>query len=198
MNASRGRSFVYFSILVAVFCFGALSLQRAEAFQSPQSSQRGDKFVRQVKPDSTLEPEGHSTQSNGYLIVRSGDGVVCRAMTDSEAEQLQIEKTRTDLQVISDAPATNVRAQQGLKIILRGTQQLESFQTAKQVFLRAAAKWESIIQSPITVVIDVDFGPTIFGTPFPSSECDRRNRPAISDRVKFVRQRANGIDCPSQ
>lgn len=162
MRVSHGRFFAWFMVFAAFFSFVFLPSQQAQALQSPQS---GDRFLRQSKADLSLEPDAHS---GGYLIVRSGDGVACRAMTAREAEQLQVEKTRTNLRVISGAPSENLQSQQGLKIILRGTQQLENFQTAKQVFLRAAAKWESIIQSPITVVIDVDFGPTIFGTPFPS------------------------------
>src|SRR5262249_13845097 len=44
--------------------------------------------------------------------------------------------------------------------------QLESFPAAKAAFIRAAAKWESIIVNRITVIIDVDFGPTRFGRPY--------------------------------
>jgi hypothetical protein len=55
-----------------------------------------------------------------------------------------------------------------LHIILRGTQQLESFPEAKSAFIRAAQTWESLIATSITVIIDVDFGPTRFGNPFPS------------------------------
>ena len=163
MNASRGRSFVYFSIFVVIFGFGILPAKQAATLQTAQSK---DQFRRALKADSQLEPDAHTGR---YLIVRSGDGVACREMTSHEIEQFQMDKGRTNLQVISDVQPESLQAQQGLKIILRGTQQLEAFQTAKQAFLRAAAKWESIIQSPITVVLDVDFGPTIFGTPFPSS-----------------------------
>jgi hypothetical protein len=55
-----------------------------------------------------------------------------------------------------------------LQIILRGTPQLENFPEAKSAFLRAAETWENLIQTPITVIIDVDFGTTRFGTPYPS------------------------------
>src|SRR5262249_46643879 len=55
----------------------------------------------------------------------------------------------------------------GMKIILRGTPQLEQFPAAKAAFIRAAQRWEAGIQSPITVIIDVDFGPTRVGEPFP-------------------------------
>ena len=54
----------------------------------------------------------------------------------------------------------------GLKIVLRGTQQLEEFPQAKQSFLRAAATWERLIESPISIVLDVDFGPKNFDVPF--------------------------------
>ncbi|MFN7621671.1 MAG: NF038122 family metalloprotease, partial [Acidobacteriota bacterium] len=59
--------------------------------------------------------------------------------------------------------------QTGLKIILRATSQLENNTRAKEAFIRAAAYWESIITSPITVIIDVDYGPTRFGVPYPNA-----------------------------
>ncbi len=56
--------------------------------------------------------------------------------------------------------------QTGLKIILRGTAQLDGFPAAKNAFIKAAQTWEALIRTPITIVIDVDFGPTRFGEPF--------------------------------
>jgi hypothetical protein len=55
----------------------------------------------------------------------------------------------------------------GLTLVLRGTPQLERFPQAKSAFLRAAAVWQAAVQTPITVVVDVDFGTTRFGTPYP-------------------------------
>jgi CSLREA domain-containing protein len=55
----------------------------------------------------------------------------------------------------------------GLRIILRATPQLEQFPQAKAAFLRAAQTWERWIRNPITIVLDVDFGPTRFGQPYP-------------------------------
>src|SRR5262249_22294300 len=51
---------------------------------------------------------------------------------------------------------------------LRATPQLESFPQAKAAFLVAAARWESLISTPISIVIDVDFGPNFFGNPYPA------------------------------
>ena len=58
----------------------------------------------------------------------------------------------------------------GLRIVLHGTTQLEQNQVAKNAFIVAANRWEAIISTPITVVIDVDFGTTFFGQPYPSAD----------------------------
>lgn len=54
----------------------------------------------------------------------------------------------------------------GLHIFLHGTQQLEQNQAAKNAFIVAANRWEALISNPINIVIDVDFGPNYFGTPY--------------------------------
>ena len=51
----------------------------------------------------------------------------------------------------------------GLKIILRATDQLMQYPDAVLAFRRAAARWERVITTPITTVVDVDYGPTRFG-----------------------------------
>ncbi|MEA3410595.1 MAG: NF038122 family metalloprotease [Pseudomonadota bacterium] len=58
----------------------------------------------------------------------------------------------------------------GLRIELRGTQQLERYPLAKAAFLRAAQAWEAVVESPVTVVIDADFGPNLpGGEPWPAN-----------------------------
>lgn len=106
----------------------------------------------------------------GYIIVRQGEGTACRVMTRQESEDLRMGRGRGELRELSDGGAMRLEAQQtGMKVVLRATAQLDANPTAKQAFLQAAAYWESIIASPITVVIDVDFGPTRFGTPYSSA-----------------------------
>ena len=51
----------------------------------------------------------------------------------------------------------------GLRIVLHGTAQLDQNPQAKNAFIIAANRWEAIISNPITVVLDVDYGPTFFG-----------------------------------
>ena len=61
---------------------------------------------------------------------------------------------------------TAVVSASGLDIILRPTEQLDAYPQAKAAFERAAARWEARIADPITIYVDVDFGPTLFGEPF--------------------------------
>jgi hypothetical protein len=58
----------------------------------------------------------------------------------------------------------------GLRIVLHGTTQLNQNLQAKNAFIVAANRWEAVIANPITVVIDVDFGPTFFGEPYPDPD----------------------------
>ena len=102
-----------------------------------------------------------------FTLYDSGDAVACREATPEEAVALS-ERDRVErLHTISPLRRHWQSAEdRGLRIVLRATQQLERFPQAKAAFLRAADAWEDKIQSPITVVIDVDFGPTLFGAPF--------------------------------
>src|SRR6185503_11314651 len=60
----------------------------------------------------------------------------------------------------------SIESGSGLTVILRATAQLDADPVAKQAFIDAAAKWEALIKDQITVIIDVDYGTTFFGTPF--------------------------------
>lgn len=106
-----------------------------------------------------------------FIITRGADGLSCRRMSREEAEALRVDRGRGELRDLTEGRSLRLEAQQtGLKIVLRGTSQLENNAQAKEAFLRAAAYWESVIRTPITVIIDVDFGTTLFGTPYPSPD----------------------------
>jgi hypothetical protein len=79
----------------------------------------------------------------------------------------------------------------GLQIVLRATNQLESFPAAKAAFVNAAAVWESVINTPITIVVDVDFGPTWFGEKYDSdvlgqTDSQDLGESSIYDEVRSV------------
>ncbi len=129
--------------------------------QSDQPPERSDRFHRASELNRSAD---HADE--GFVIVRDNGDISCRRMTSREAQELVIEERLAELHTLEKPQ--HAQTQQGLKITLRGTTQLENFPQAKDAFLRAAAKLEAIIQSPISIIVDVDFGATLFGTPYPS------------------------------
>jgi|GEM_PF-3409047 len=110
---------------------------------------------------------GHSAVQ---IVVMDGDEVSCRDASPYEARTLGRRPDGIELHVLT-SPERELSAMQsaGLRVVLRGTPQLEAYPQAKAVFLQAAAVWENLIRDPITVVIDVDYGPTRFGEAWPSA-----------------------------
>src|SRR5215510_13790686 len=106
-----------------------------------------------------------ASKAGNYIIEGNQAGVFCRDATREESQAIAARDQLLPLHVISD----EISAQDaGLRIILRGTPQLENFPQAKVAFLRAAQTWEAVIRSPITLIIDVDYGPLRFGVPYPN------------------------------
>ncbi|HYU98536.1 MAG TPA: NF038122 family metalloprotease [Pyrinomonadaceae bacterium] len=110
---------------------------------------------------------------SGAFIISQGPGgeTDCRQATAEEARALRVGSVKQELHQINHlktgAPQSNApESAPGLTINLRATAQLEANQPAKQAFIAAAAKWESLIKDPITINIDVDYGTTFFGTAY--------------------------------
>jgi uncharacterized protein (TIGR03437 family) len=116
---------------------------------------------------SDINQNGSEALTDNFVITRTEDGLACRQMTVREVSELRVNERKTGLRVINDDGQTRLQTQ-GMMIVLQATSQLDGFPQAKDAFLRAAGVWQSIIQSPITIVIDVDFGPARFGVPYPS------------------------------
>ncbi len=107
-----------------------------------------------------------------FLIYQADDGdSICREATPLEREQLERIKPK-NLRQINHRDTNAVGGSQGdngethLTIILRATQNLEEAPAAKAAFIRAAANWEDVINSPVTIYLDADYGNTNFGTPW--------------------------------
>src|SRR5262249_37150977 len=107
----------------------------------------------------------------GFVVEVDNGHKLCRPATREESRAMRRRDPNLELRAISPGEGAGAsllnqseQAQTGgLKIVLRGTPQLDSYPQAKAAFLRAAKQWEILISSPITVVIDVDYGPTRFG-----------------------------------
>src|ERR1700738_4333982 len=93
-----------------------------------------------------------------------------------------------------------LQASAGLRIVLHGTTQLDQNQEAKNAFTVAANRWEAIVSTPITVVIDVDYGTTFFGQPYPSSSIigatglDSVERPFSDVRQRLINSASTTIE----
>ena len=99
-------------------------------------------------------------EAGNYHVVLGPDGAFVCEHTELEA----LDNTRRASVNLTPLPSLNPPEQLGgLRIILRATDQLLERPDALLAFRRAAARWERAITTPITVVYDIDYGPTRFG-----------------------------------
>jgi hypothetical protein len=130
-------------------------------------------------------------EAGRFTLYAQNGAVACRQTTAEEAEAFQRD-AGVVLHPITHADSYSLTEKdQGLKIVLRATAQLERFPEAKAAFLKSAAIWEEKIQSPITIVIDVDFGPTYFGHAWPQFSLGNSNAQELvrTDVYETVRVR---------
>ncbi|HZS07346.1 MAG TPA: NF038122 family metalloprotease [Blastocatellia bacterium] len=158
-------------LLAAGLAGGDVRPASAARHAAPQTDAPLIQELRADAPRPAAQSQGQLqfTPLEGGTVLELRDGQMsCRAATAEEAQTMQRDPHQ-ELHALSEealAAASPEPVRNGLKIILRGTAQLEQYPEAKAAFLRAARTWESLIQNPITVVIDVDFGPTSFVGPF--------------------------------
>jgi hypothetical protein len=111
---------------------------------------------------SANSPLSGESETGNSILYKSDGGVACRRASAREARLLSRRDSSDQLRRIT--PADEYSAQQkGLQIVLRATQQLQNSPEAGAAFLKAASIWTDKIQSPVTIIVDVDFGPTRFG-----------------------------------
>src|SRR5688500_6477401 len=121
----------------------------------------------------------NSTEEQIFVVYRNERGeFACRDATKTERERINERRGGGPTRLIYEGAGRqkftsgtqrsnfNLLPSAGLSIVLHGTTQLEQNQQAKNAFIVAANRWEALITTPITVVLDVDFGPTFFGQPY--------------------------------
>src|SRR5262249_52890594 len=141
MKFRHGRFFSCIALFIALAAAFPLCRQYA---QTPQKTFKIDEH--QIHRLETLTPTmPDDAPSEGFVIERTEKGAECRQMTVKEARQMKVDERPVELHSITGERQS--LAQQGFKIMLRGTEQLENNPAAKQAFLRAAARWEAIIQN---------------------------------------------------
>ncbi|HEX6085256.1 MAG TPA: NF038122 family metalloprotease [Thermoanaerobaculia bacterium] len=113
-----------------------------------------------------------AVDDHGAYVIAEVDGqAVCLDATPEEARALN-KRPAVPLMIFGEESGklrSNHEEKPHLNIILRGTEQLDANPEAKAAFERAAEIWESLIANPITIYVDVDFGPKRFGQEWPSA-----------------------------
>jgi IPT/TIG domain len=129
-------------------------------------------FLAASAPDANARTDAAfaepADRPRGTFVIEVGErGARCRSATPTESNLFEGESP-VPLHFIKGGEQDAKRAAAGLNIQLRGTSQLDSYPEAKAAFIRAAERWEAVLQDPVSIIIDVDFGPTHFGTPYPA------------------------------
>ena len=144
---------------------------------------------------SAAPPSDPSPENDHFLLYRGENGdIVCRQATLLEARELD-NITPTDLRPINHLDLIKgggLGAEdlpQHLTIILRATANLEANAPAKAAFERAAAAWESRINSPVTIYVDVDYGSTNFGQEWKEGILGSTSSPSLGVNYSVARNR---------
>ena len=139
----------------------------------------------------TAQTGPHVTEFAGagnFTLTRANGQTTCSKATPEAAVEMRRRDQTQPMHVISPnrsgqirTEAVNAAATGSLQITLRGTDQLENFPAAKAAFLQAAANWEALIDAPISIVVDVDFGPTWFGEKYDDDTLGETDSQVIGD-----------------
>lgn len=136
-----------------------------------------------------------TTEYEHFIVYRGEDGdTVCREATLAEARELDKIKPTGLLPInhLNESPKPRLGTEDlpsHLTIVLNATAALDANAPAKAAFVRAAAQWEARINSPVTIYIDVDYGPTNFGTTWPTGVLGSTSSPSLAYTYSQVRTR---------
>jgi hypothetical protein len=156
-------------ILLLSMLFGSLSAAQAAGSSSALQSR--------TKP---LPIPG----SRAFINYRNNGAVGCRDASEIESQNLKLRSAQPLHEIkqsrLGKGEGLETQAT-GLTIVLRATNQLENFPQAKAAFIAAAARWEAVISTPMTVVVDVDFGPTWFGENYDNNVLGQTDSQILGD-----------------
>ena len=166
----------------AVTCLLALNLVLLPLYASDASVQLESSSNRSV---------WQARNNLGVFVRKLVDGrAVCLEAGAEQAHSIRDRDPNLPLTALESDPSNE---QQGLRIMIRGTSQLRGFPMAGAAFERAAARWEAVIQTRATIVIDVDFGPTLFGKPFDDNVVGSTHAQVLAGNALYPAVRARLI-----
>jgi hypothetical protein len=137
--------------------------------------------------DSGSNSSSKMPAGDEFILYQDANGdVVCREATAEEIPETDANPkglrqiNHLEPNSFLQTPAGENALPAHLTIILRGTAQLEQNQPAKAAFIRAAQAWENQVLSPVTIYLDVDYGTTNFGTPWPAGVLGSTSSPSLN------------------
>lgn len=155
-------------------------------------------------------PSDPAPQNDYFLLYQDENGeVACREANAREIGDLQriaptglrqINHTEDKSIGFSANATTGENAVDHLTIVLLATANLDQNAAAKAAFVRAAQAWENVITSPVTIYLEVDYGPTNFGAEWPSGVLGSTSSPSLNSvSYSVVRQNLlNGANTPAK
>ncbi len=182
--------------LISQLLISAIFLTSALAGKNSSQEQR-QRDTTGRRDTSSRSSSNETPDQNGFITVVEGDKSTCRDMNPTEVEGIKRDPNHLrELRVITQDKRNEALGRYqteatteaiGLKIVLRSTAQLDGFPLAKAAFIRAAAAWEAQIKNPITVVIDVDYGPTRFGQAYSATVLGSTSTPSYRVSYSTIR-----------
>jgi hypothetical protein len=152
---------------------------------------------RPATPLMQAETGSHfSRRRAGFVIHAENGNAECRPPTAEEAYLLKAPSSDSGLHRISHLSGVEPQST-GLKIVLNATKQLEGFPDAKAAFVNAAANWENLIETNITIQINVDYGPTMFGQIYPTGVLGSTSQTFIGSATNYPTVRSKLISTAS-
>ena len=152
-----------------------------------------------------------SIEYDHFVFYRDENGdMVCREATAAERSELEKIAPKNLRQInhlgevgeeaMALRSTASENAEDGLTIVLRATDQLKATAGAEAAFIRAATAWENVVTSPLTIFLDVDYGPTNFGQNWPTGVLASTSSPSISNATySTVRSRLiSGANTPEK
>lgn len=133
------------------------------------------------------EASAPSSDNDYFVLYQAPNGdTVCREATLGEKRELE-KITPKNLRQVNHLGENSLGAApekdlpQHLTIILRATAHLDAAPDAKAAFIRAAAAWESLVTSPVTIYVDADYGSDNFGVAWPSGVLGSTSSPSLNN-----------------
>ena len=117
------------------------------------------------------EPEIETTKSV-FVTSQSKGGVSTRELSKAEVARMPLpqEKSLSGKSPITLSSKRSTPNQNRFSFNLTTTSQLDAVPLAKAAVQRVLTKWAETFDNDLASSVNVDFGPTLFGNPFPSTD----------------------------